>query len=168
MALTWDTSKIENNEEVCFEQREATPTQAAGRYLKALTEAFVWTSISIGIGQWNEVNASEVYARLKIIEALDGPLVRTFNDETKQFEDYKITPQDVIDHIGLYVNVSWESRKEWAQRIFIGRGDGLVSYGTKVSPKVESDEWHDTVDVSHTTTIARHFKKQIVKREVVS
>jgi len=166
MALNWDTSEIENNEEVCFEEREATPTQKGGRYLKALTEAFIWNTISIGIGQWNEVNASEVYARLKIIEGIDGPLIRKFNDETKDWEDYRVTPQDVLDHIGLRVNVSYESRKEWAQRIFIGRGDGLVLHGTKVSAKVGTDDWYDTIDVSHTSNWARQFKQAVKKQEV--
>lgn len=158
MALNWDTEKIENHEEICWERREATPTQAAGRYLKPLTEAFIWTSISIGIGQWNEVNAAEVYARLKIIEALDGSFIMRMNDDTGKFEQHRISPQDVIDHIGLSVNVSYESRKDWAQRIFIGRGDGLARHGTKVSAKVNTDEWHDTVDVSKTTELSRQFK----------
>lgn len=167
MSLNWNTADIENNEEVCFEEREATPTQRGGRYLKPLTESFVFGCMSIGIGQWTADNADEVFARLKIIEKLDGSFVRTFNDETKEWENYSITPEDVQRHIGLHVNVSFESRKEWAQRIFVGDGDGLIKYGTKKKPLTENDNgWDSKPDVSQTTSLARFYRQQTKKHEV--
>lgn len=101
MPLTWDVSNVADHEHVCFmgegDVRQASP----------ITQAIVMMSMSIRIGSITEKNAGEFYARLYFLEKLDGPFV------VKEGEPYHITPEDVRAHVGMYVNVTTESRAKF-------------------------------------------------------
>jgi hypothetical protein len=126
--------------------------------LNPLVEALVWNSISIGMGKITVDNASEYYARCKIMEKIHGPLV-TYGDGTH----LDLTPAHIEELIGLRVNVSYETRKEWAMRIFVGHGDyWLRHYGEKRKSDAQIQEKlasFDTTDTSKCIEFVRQFDK---------
>jgi len=106
MSVRWDISKIENHDELWVERD-------GSKYLDALTESFVWASLAIGLGKgWSldEEYAPEFFARLKVYEALNGPL--TIGPEAKP-----VTIEDVRRRIGLHVNVSPVSRAAFIKNV---------------------------------------------------
>src|SRR4051812_12975814 len=126
MSLDWKIDQIENYKEVCWietgEQHEDGEPKVR---LNPVTEALIYNTISIDIGVITYDNAGEVYARTKILEAVNGCML------TKDGKESPMTIEDIRAHIGLWCNVSFKSRKEWAQRWFVGHGDYLVKHGMK-------------------------------------
>ena len=105
MALTVDTRRIKNHEEVCYEAKtkDGYPYKPATHYL-------AWTSMAIGIGEITEKNYHEVYFRHKFLNQISirQPLL-------------PITLKDVYQHIGLETNVGKpEPRGKWKNRIVKG------------------------------------------------
>lgn len=98
MSLSYDVTKIENYEEVCWNIEVVDGEEYC--YLKPLSQSLVFLTMSVGIGNLTEKNAGEFYARMKIIG-----LITKF--------DYIITPADIKNHIGLSTNVLYESRTAW-------------------------------------------------------
>ena len=162
MPLTWNVENIINYKTVCWietgEQREdGTPKTR----LNPVTEALIWNSIAIDIGEITHDNASEVYARTRIMEQINGPLM------IRDGKPSPITTEEIEAHVGLTVNVSFKSRKEWALRTFVGNGDYLMKYGTKFNKsKYEQDQENfDTpIDNSMTAEFRRQFDKDRAKR----
>lgn len=119
MSLNWDLSKIDDHDQL-FEEREATPTQEGGRYLNALTESLIWTSMVTGLGKGWSLDAEfapEFYARIKLYERVAGPLIRRWDEDTKGFEPYFVTIDDIRRHIGLKVNVSSVTRAAFIKNL---------------------------------------------------
>lgn len=112
MALTWDLSEIEDYKNVCWIKTEPLPSEGEvetdedGKVerLSAVTETLIYLSISTGIGTITEKNAGEVFARIRIIEKLHGPMMH------KQGEAVLFKPEDVIAHIGLVTNASYKDQ----------------------------------------------------------
>jgi hypothetical protein len=103
MSLNWDLAKIANHEELFVGEGDE-------RRLDGLTHAFIWTSMVTGLGKDWTLDADfapEFYARVKLLEKVNGPLV------TKEGKEYPITFEDVRRRIGLHVNVSPVSRAEF-------------------------------------------------------
>jgi hypothetical protein len=103
MSLNWNISKIDNWEALRVEHEDGTTS------LDPLTESFIWKSMVTGLGRnWSlDLDfAPEFYARIKLLEKLDGPLVfgGPYGDS------YRVTYDDVLRRIGLSVNVSPVSR----------------------------------------------------------
>lgn len=146
MALQWNVERIRNYKTVCWlESGEMNP----------LTAALIHSSMSVGIGTITHDNAAEVYARTKILEAVNGHLL---------FKDGKPSPitfEDIESHIGLWTNIGFESRKEWAERWFVGHGDHLVKYGSKRKSEsaieAAEEKYDGAIDTSLTETYRRQF-----------
>jgi len=106
MSLDWNIGKCNNMEAIKSEDEWPT------------TEAFIWSTMSVGMNRITEENASEFYARLTIWERLlHGQLIQKRNTETKKWEYVKVSFDDVKKRIGLYTNASNETRSEWLKRI---------------------------------------------------
>lgn len=160
MALHYELGSIENYKTVCYISEEG----SNDRRMNPVTHALIFNSIAIGIGRITKDNAAEVFARTSIIERINGTLLQ------RDGKDVPIEFDDIRRHIGLSTNVSFENRKQWAMRWFVGHGDYLVKYGEKRKTEseieaLESDK--DGVDVSRTEELARMYRKHIYKMEVV-
>lgn len=108
MSLNWDLSKIADHEELFVD----TPD---GQRLDGLTESFIWTSMVTGLGKdWSlDLDfAPEFYARVKLIEKINGPLVRK-----PGVERYEVTLEDVFRRVGLHTNVSPVSRAQFIKNM---------------------------------------------------
>jgi len=88
MSLNWDTTNIKNNDTVCW-----LPKNADGdELMRPVTNSIIWATMGTDIGHITEANAYEFFLRNRIIGTIyNAP--ETF------------TLQDVIDHVGLKVNV---------------------------------------------------------------
>jgi hypothetical protein len=127
--------------------------------LNPLVEALVWNSISIGMGHLTVDNASEYYHRCKVMEALHGPFV-TYRDGTH----LKLTPGHIEELVGLRVNVSYETRKQWAMRVFVGHGDyWLRHYGEKRKSDEQINIFLLAQETNDTASIADRFVREFDK-----
>lgn len=116
MALNWDTSGVENYEEVCWLiadfDHPTTGISVGDRILNPVTNALIWHALNTGIGTITEANAAEVYARIHFVETVYGESLWTADGPKA------ITPEDVLAQIGLYTNASFrdESRASFLKR----------------------------------------------------
>lgn len=119
MALTFDFTNIKNYKTTVWipEPTEENPDAAR---MNPVTEALIFGTMSIGIGRFTEKNIAEVAARFRIIERLQGPML------TKNGEDAYLTDEDFLAHIGLFTNVSEETRSAWARRMFVNKGTSIT------------------------------------------
>ena len=109
MSLRWDLTNVENEAELRDEQHWP------------LTSSLILSTVNIGIGDWTESNAAEVYGRLKLLEAVYGAFTYSIKDDRKV--DHLITFDDVKRLIGLHTNVG----KPETRASFIRRHcDGLI------------------------------------------
>lgn len=70
----------------------------------AVTEALVFGAMFIGIHNITADNAGDFYARIKMMEAAFGPLVKKFIDD--EVVDYYMTQSDIRARVGLSTNAS--------------------------------------------------------------
>lgn len=79
-----------------------------------VTKTLIFATLSVGLGKISNKNIDEFYARLIIVNKLDGIGAILTPDGERM-----VTEQEVIDHIGLFTNVSDETRPAWARRLFV-------------------------------------------------
>ena len=100
MALTWDLTKINDYENVCWNRDDEGNTT-----LNPATESLIWLSMGIGMNSINEKNADEFYSRVCIYEKMFNGMRSLVNDDNK-IERICVTPEEVHAHIGLRTNAS--------------------------------------------------------------
>lgn len=103
MPLTWDVTKVIDHESVCFNEDGS---------VKLATEAIVFYTMPLGLGEISVDNAAEFYGRVKLYEALYGPLMRDGDGEPRP-----LTLEEVRAHVGLTTNVAKESKAVWLRRM---------------------------------------------------
>jgi len=123
MSLNWDLTAVENSDELCWiEATEDQPMhgiEAGKSYLNPLTNALIWSTISVDLPGPTAENVGEFYARLRLTERVFGPmLIRAeVNGKRPEGEAAMITIDEVIAHIGLRCNVSPTTRAKWLKRL---------------------------------------------------
>ncbi len=106
MSFNWDLQNIDDHKAKCWVKVED------GYQLAPVTETLIWASLGTGIGTITEKNWREVYARIVFLEGLYGTFLRNADGEPRP-----ITPQDIIEHLGLWTNVgSDEAVTKWWKR----------------------------------------------------
>lgn len=113
MSLDWQLTKIRDYETVCLVD------DGTGRQiLNPRTNALIYATMAVGMGDITEKNAPEFYARVRYWDLLHG--IRP---------DERITPADVWAHVGLHTNVSMEGNEQWLRRIWArARDDGREAF----------------------------------------
>lgn len=104
MPLTWDLTRCADDDKLISEDEWG------------VTNTLILMTMSIGIGEITEANASEVYARLRFLDRLYGPPMRGTNKETGETKDVSFTPEMVRDRIGMRCNVSPETQLAFMKR----------------------------------------------------
>ena len=96
MSLNWNVQKVDNYEEM--QETES-----------GITDAVVWLTMAVGIGEITETNVEEFAQRTALVQMLNGPwLVRGIY----------VTEEMIRRRIGLYTNVSDETWAAWSKRYF--------------------------------------------------
>lgn len=103
MSLNYSLKNIKDWESVCYSESDE---------LSPKTEALIFLTMSVGMGEITEKNGAEFWTRLKLIQELNGP----FLTQVGAGDGSDLTVEDVIDHIGLHTNVVEETRLQWMKR----------------------------------------------------
>jgi len=105
MSLNWDLTKCKDLDSIETDKEWV------------ITEALIWLTMGTGIGDVSQKNAAEFYARIHLLEAIDGAWLG-FRGEDGERVDRPITPKDVEKRIGMSTNVfPMETRNKWLNRI---------------------------------------------------
>lgn len=99
MGLHWSIEKVRDHEALTTEEAWTT------------TNAIVWATMAVGIGDLTEADAPTFYARLHVYERLVGAF-RIGADGPIYF-----TPAEVRRYIGLHTNVARDTDAAWRKRI---------------------------------------------------
>lgn len=86
------------------------------RLMSPITNALIWGTMFVDMGQITEENVDEFYARTVLQEKLSGAYLTETDDEGNHKPRY-ITYEDVRNHIGLRTNVSFVKRAQWLKRV---------------------------------------------------
>ena len=103
MSLDWNATRVANFKEGDEEWKEN-------------VAYFCFTLMAIGVGSVTEKNLGDIYTRIKILDALNGPLRYHYDEDTK-------TKKPVYDFdfvqsvVGYGTNVSNETFGQWIKRI---------------------------------------------------
>lgn len=128
MSLNWNVEKVERDCYIKVTPEMQVPgyMTSEGKLLDPVTEALIWATMSISIGQITEANAVEFLARWYWVEQLSGRgrptagrwvSTRIPGEPSGSWQQEIITIKDVLDHVGLYTNVSKEPIAAWRRRI---------------------------------------------------
>ena len=96
MSLNYDLTRVRDREEVSEHKR-----------LKAVADALIRSTISVGIGEITEKNADRFYGRLRLAELVYGAFLDE-NHGTEENPDWRpvyISREEVRRFIGLRTNV---------------------------------------------------------------
>jgi hypothetical protein len=111
MSLNWNIEQVKDNKQVCWlEDGQMNP----------VTHTLIYSTISVGLGSITDKNLDEFVARFRIIEKLHGPLIWRDGKESL------LTDEEITAHVGLYCNVSNETRAQWARRIFVTKQTSIT------------------------------------------
>lgn len=101
MSLNWDLREVKDFEEL---------RDSEGN-LDGVTHSLIFMTVGVGLGGITEKNWTEFYARLKLLERLDGPFLN------RGEEKVEFTPEMVKRRVGLKANVTDETRAKWLGRL---------------------------------------------------
>jgi len=122
LALSWNVSDVVNHEDVCFiiltEDDPNHGLVAGDRVLNPITNALIWSTISVDLPGITRDNAAEFYARLRFTERHQGPFLIRAEVDGKRPEGPAayITKDEVLAHVGLKCNVAPKTRAAWLKR----------------------------------------------------
>ena len=112
MSLNWDITKVEDSKDLCHNDDGS---------LSVVTEALIFITIPIEIGEITEKNYEEFWARVRLVELTCGPMC-SFPDGPRL-----LTLENVRSHIGLHTNAGPEiTRKKWLSGYMSRTMDDMV------------------------------------------
>jgi len=81
-----------------------------------VTQAIIFATMAVGIGDLSEANLPEFYARISLYEQVGGAFLREFTDDGPV--DRPLTYDDLRARVGLKTNVfPVETRAKWLKRV---------------------------------------------------
>src|SRR3954463_2341013 len=117
MSLSWNVENVKDYEKVCWIGEKGDPE----RRINPVTETLVFGTMAVGMGSITENNVGEFAARFRVMEKVHGAFLVKGGGKPWYLSD-----EDFIAHIGLYTNVSSETRPQWASRIFVKKQTSIT------------------------------------------
>lgn len=107
--LHWDLSKIDSGIEF-YRLLSVSDTDEREYGLMPVTEILIWSTISVGIGDITHENVNEWAWRYFMVAEINryANVGNTIS---------VVSGQDIRNHIGLHVNVSYEPLDEWIHKL---------------------------------------------------
>ena len=101
MSLDYDLTEIKDARETCYYQTSEVGDDGEPLYrLRPVTETLIWMQMSIYAGgKITTENMDEVFARIQILETVDGAWRHDANGNP-----VPVTWRDVYEHVGLRTN----------------------------------------------------------------
>lgn len=136
MSLNWDIGQIKDWETVTKIVAEHDDPhrgiKAGQKMMNPVTEALIWATMAIGVGEITSKTIDKFFERLRLVEKLSGPML------SSQSGDYIITRADVEKHMGLRTNVfpMWNDKKFYDHLLNLSRSAGVF----KDKPKEEAEQ----------------------------
>lgn len=119
MSLNFDLREIPEDVRtiVAEEDQPISGIKKGDRIMSPVTNALIWSTLGVGIGEINDDTAEEFYARLHLWELVNGAMLQTWPEDSDQPQPRFITKDEVMAHKGLSTNVfPMEKRKAWIAR----------------------------------------------------
>lgn len=104
MALNWNITNCQDS--ASLQTDEEWP----------ITNALIWSTMSVGIRDITEKTIPEFYARLSVWESVVGPMFYEQDDAGKPTER-GVTLDDLRKRIGLHTNAGSMTRAEWRKNL---------------------------------------------------
>lgn len=105
MALHWNLTKIERDEEIRLNEQQW-----------QITNAIIWLTMIIGMREITKKNYLEFAARIKVYEKVYGTYL-SYCDENGKRQDWPITTFDIKRRIGLSTNASSLTKAQFLKNI---------------------------------------------------
>ncbi len=99
MSLNYDFTGIDGYETVCWIMDDE-----GNKVINPITDALVWATLSIGIGEITAANVDEWHSRLWAMDAVYGPSLYNVDDDGTR-TPRPITVAEIRAHVGLKTNV---------------------------------------------------------------
>lgn len=99
MSLNYDFTGIDGYETVCW-----ITDDEGNKVVNPITDALVWATLSIGIGEITAANVNEWHSRLWAMDAVYGPSLYNVDDDGNR-TPRPITVAEIRAHVGLSTNV---------------------------------------------------------------
>jgi hypothetical protein len=107
MSLDFNYEKVENGEDLIWRD-----SKDGGEEVNPISQAIIFGLMFVDMQKITGENWKRFYHRLNAWERITGTMVIVDG------EKYFVTPQDVVDHIGLSVNVIEKSDATFAKKLF--------------------------------------------------
>lgn len=106
MPLTWDASKVENNQEL-LEGKFAT-----------MTQELCFVLMAVGVSKITAENWQEVATRISLFEKVNGVTFTFWEQETQTETKMPIDAEFVKRHVGYTTNNSNTTKKQFLDKIW--------------------------------------------------
>lgn len=157
MPLNWSVKSVKNSDDICYFTALGTSvhngTVRGEEYTHPITDNLVWQTLSIGLNEITETNIDEWEARLAFayhVGWISKMTVYAGKDEDGkvQWEPRLITRTDLVNHIGLNTNASYESPTAWRKRVVARmEEEGLrdLRRAEKENPEQDAITWGEHI-----------------------
>lgn len=118
MALNWNLTDVENNEDIIDENNWA------------ITESIIFYTMLIGMPHISESNHEEFFTRVHFYEKLFGSVVYMIDEDNKRI-DFPITLEEVKRRIGLRTNAQTMTKTKFMNHFFKQFSDESLRVASK-------------------------------------
>jgi len=172
MPLNWSVKSVKNADDICY--RTATKTSLANgttrgeEYVHPITDSLIWLTMSVGLNQITEENIDEWEKRLALayhIEWVSKMVVFAGYEDggNIKWEPRLITRADLVNHIGLETNASYESPSRWRKRVIERmEEEGLrdLRRAEKENPEQDAITWNESIELRDAIRSGKMTKEQ--------
>jgi hypothetical protein len=157
MALNWSVKAVKNADDICYytatKNRIYDGVTRGEEYVHPTTNALVWATMSVGLNEITLGNIDEWEKRLALAYSVawisKSMVFAGYEDDGNiKWEPRLITRADLVNHIGLETNASYETAGVWRKRVMERmEQEGLreLKYAEKHNPALDAITWAESL-----------------------
>jgi hypothetical protein len=178
MPLNWSVREVKNSDDICYFTAVKTRTFdgviRGEEYTHPITDNIVWQTMSLGLNEITEGNIDEWEKRLALAYHIDWiskmVVFAGYEDDGNiKWEPRMITRADLVNHIGLNTNASYETAGAWRKRVMERmEEEGLreLRYAEKKNPEQDAITWGEHIALRDAIRSGKITKEEAAKQEV--